>query len=183
MEWVREELSPDTDLGIEAHWKHDTRDAINMAKAIEPVKPMKRVTDAVDIHICTVENLYGRHGFRKLIELQACDCVHIDIPKSGGLLESKRIHDHADLYYIWTAAHNPASPIGTIASCHAAASMRDFRIHELAKYIPWWQDLVIHDGPIIKDGYHTITNKPGYGVELNPDVAKAHLAPGETWWG
>jgi len=197
MEWVREELGPDVDFGIEAHWQYDTRDAINMAKAIEPVKPMwiedpvppenpeamKRVTDAVDIPVCTGENLYGRHGFRKLIELQACDCVHIDIPKSGGLLESKRIHDHADLYYIWTAAHNPASPIGTIASCHAAASMRDFRIHELAKYIPWWQDLVIHDGPIIKDGYHTITNKPGYGVELNPDVAKAHLAPGESWWG
>ena len=30
-------------------------------------------------------------------------------------------------------AHNPASPVGTIASCHAAASMRDFRIHELAQ--------------------------------------------------
>ena len=144
---------------------------------------MARVTNAVDIPICTGENLYSRHGFRKLIELQACDGVHIDIPKSGGLLESKRIHDQADLYYIWTAAHNPASPLGTIASCHAAASMRNFRIHELAKYIGWWQDLVIHDGPIIKDGYHTITNKPGYGVELNPDVARAHLAPGETWWG
>lgn len=197
MEWVRQELGPDTDFGIEAHWKYDTRDAIEMARAIEPVKPMwledpvppenpeamKRVTDAVNIPICTGENLYGRHGFRKLIELQACDAVHIDIPKSGGLLESKRIHDQADLYYIWTAAHNPASPIGTIASCHAAASMRAFRIHELAKYIPWWQDLVIHDGPIIKDGYHTITTKPGYGVELNPDVARAHLAPGETWWG
>lgn len=197
MEWVREELGPDIDFGIEAHWKYDTRDAINMAKAIEPVKPMwledpvppenpeamARVTNAVDIPICTGENLYSRHGFRKLIELQACDAVHIDIPKSGGLLESKRIHDHADLYYIWTAAHNPASPIGTIASCHAAASMRNFRIHELAKYIGWWQDLVIHDGPIIKDGYHTITDKPGYGVELNPDVARAHLAPGETWWG
>jgi hypothetical protein len=21
------------------------------------------------------------------------------------------------------------------------------------------------------------------GIELNPDVAKAHLAPGESWWG
>ena len=124
-----------------------------------------------------------RHGFRKPIELQACDAVHIDIPKSGGLLESKRISDMADLYYIWTAAHNPASPLGTIASAHAASSMRSFRIHELAKYIDWWQDLVIHDGPIFDGGYLTIQDKPGYGVEINPDVAKAHLAPGETWWG
>jgi L-alanine-DL-glutamate epimerase-like enolase superfamily enzyme len=197
METVRDELGPDLDFGVEAHWRYDVRDAINMAKVIEPSKPMwledpvppgnpeamARVTHAVDVPICTGENLYGRDGFRRLIELQGCDIVHIDIPKSGGLLESKRIHDLADNYYISTSAHNPASPIGTIASCHAAASMRDFRVHELAKYIDWWQDLVIHDGPIIANGYHTITNKPGFGVELNPDVARLHLAPGETWWG
>jgi L-alanine-DL-glutamate epimerase-like enolase superfamily enzyme len=197
MEIVREELGPDIDFGIEAHWKYDVRDAINMAKVIAPVQPMwledpvppgnpevmARVTQAVDVPICTGENLYTRDGFRRLIELQGCDIVHLDIPKSGGLLESKRIHDLADNYYISTAAHNPASPVGTIASCHAAASMRDFRVHELARYIDWWQDLVIREGPMFKDGYFTIQDKPGYGIEINPDVAKAHLAPGETWWG
>lgn len=197
METVRDELGPDIDFGVEAHWKYDVRDAINMAKAIEPVSPMwledpvppgnpeamARVTHAVNVPIATGENLYGRDGFRKLIELQGCDIVHIDIPKSGGLLESKRIHDLADNYYIASAAHNPASPVGTIASAHAAASMRDFRIHELAKYIDWWQDLVIHDGPIFENGYYRIREKPGLGIELNPDVAKAHLAPGESWWG
>jgi L-alanine-DL-glutamate epimerase-like enolase superfamily enzyme len=197
MEIVREELGPDIDFAIECHWRYDTRDVIQLARALEPVKPMwledpvppenpkamARVTQAVNIPICTGENLYTRHQFREVIELQACDVVHIDIPKSGGLLESKRISDLADAYYIWTAAHNPASPVGTIASAHAAASMRTFRVHELAKYIDWWQDLVIHEGPIFKNGYFTIQDKPGYGVELNPDVARAHLAPGETWWG
>ena len=50
--------------------------------------------------------------------------------------------------------------------------MRSFRIHELANYIDWWPDLVIHEGPFLKDGYLTIQDKPGYGVELNPDVAR-----------
>lgn len=197
METVRDELGPDSDFGVEAHWRYDIRDAIQMAKVIAPSQPMwledpvppgnpdamAHVTHASDVPICTGENLYGRDGFRRLIEVRGCDVVHIDIPKSGGLLESKRIHDLAEQHYIWTAAHNPASPVGTIASCHAGASMRDFRIHELAKYIDWWQDLVIHDGPIIRDGYHTITEKPGYGVEINEDVARVHLAPGESWWG
>ena len=197
MEIVRDELGPDVDFGVEAHWKYDVRDAIQMAKAIEPAKPMwledpvppgnpdamARVTHAVDVPICTGENLYTRDGFRRLIEIQGCDVVHLDIPKSGGLLESKRIHDLAGNHYIWTAAHNPASPVGTIASCHAAASMRDFRIHELARYVDWWQDLVIREGPFFQNGYFTIADKPGYGIELNPDVARAHLAPGETWWG
>lgn len=197
METVREALGPDIDFGIEAHWKYDVRDAINMARVIEPVKPMwledpvppgnvdamARVTAAVNVPICTGENLYGRDQFLPLVQKQACDIVHIDIPKSGGLLESKRIHDFAESHYIATAAHNPASPVGTIASAHAAASMRDFRVHELAKYIDWWQDLVVHDGPIFEGGYYRIREKPGLGVELNPDVARAHLAPGESWWG
>ena len=39
-------------------------------------------------------------------DAQACDIVHIDIPKSGGLLESKRIHDFAESHYIGTAARS-----------------------------------------------------------------------------
>jgi L-alanine-DL-glutamate epimerase-like enolase superfamily enzyme len=61
--------------------------------------------------------------------------------------------------------------------------MRNFRIHELANYVPWWPDLVIKEGPFWDKGYFYIQDKPGYGVEINPDVAKAHLAPGEVWWG
>jgi L-alanine-DL-glutamate epimerase-like enolase superfamily enzyme len=197
MEVVREELGPEADFGIDLHWHYDVRDAIELSKALEPVRPMW-IEDPVPpenpetmalvrrespVPVCTGENLYGFAGFEKLIELQGCDGVHIDIPKSGGLLESKRISDFAASYGIWTAAHNPASPVGTIASAHAASAMRNFRIHELAKWVDWWPDLVLHDGPIWKDGYLTIQDKPGYGIEINPDVAQAHLAPGETWWG
>src|SRR5579872_1190445 len=167
MDTVREELGPDIDFAIECHWRYDVRDVIELAKALEHVKPMwledpvppdnpeamARVTHAVEVPICTGENLYTAQGFRKLIELQACDAVHIDVPKSGGLLESKRISDMADLYYIWTAAHNPASPLGTIASAHAACSMRSFRIHELANWIDWWPNLVIREGPFWENGY------------------------------
>ncbi len=196
METVREELGPDGDFAIDLHWHYDVRDAIDLASALAPVKPMwiedptppenpetmAMVRQHSPVPVCTGENLYGFAGFQKLIELQGCDGVHIDIPKSGGLLESKRISDFAASYGIWTAAHNPASPVGTIASAHAAAAMRDFRIHELAKWIDWWPDLVIHEGPIWENGYLTIQDKPGYGIEINPDVARAHLAPGETWW-
>ncbi|MGA7317741.1 MAG: hypothetical protein WBX22_27675, partial [Silvibacterium sp.] len=36
--------------------------------------------------------------------------------------------------------------------------------------------------PTPEDGNFVIEDKPGLGIEINPDVAKAHLAPGETWW-
>jgi L-alanine-DL-glutamate epimerase-like enolase superfamily enzyme len=187
----------DTDFGMECHWKYAVNDVIKLCKALEPVnlmfvedptppenvETMARVTKAVDVPILTGENLYGFHGFRELIQHQGCSGVHIDIPKSGGLFEAKRIADFADHFGIWTAAHNPASPIGTIASAHACASVRNFRAHELARWVDWWPTLVTHEGPFWKDGYFHIEDKPGLGVDLNPDVAKAHLAPGEVWWG
>jgi L-alanine-DL-glutamate epimerase-like enolase superfamily enzyme len=196
MERIRAALG-DTDFGMECHWKYATNDVIKLCKAVEHTMPMfvedptppenpetmRRVAHATTTPILTGENLYGFGGFREIIEEQACAGVHIDIPKSGGLFESKRISDFADHYGIWTAAHNPASPIGTIASAHAAASVRNFRVHELAKWVDWWPTLVTHEGPFWKNGYFHIEDKPGLGVELNPDVAKAHLAPGEVWWG
>jgi len=75
----------------------------------------------------------GRHGIRQ----KAIAGPHLHRRKplhASGLSPAHR----ADNYYIWTAAHNPASPVGTIASAHAAASMRYFRIPELANYIDWW---------------------------------------------
>jgi L-alanine-DL-glutamate epimerase-like enolase superfamily enzyme len=196
METIREELGADADFAIDLHWHYDVRDAIDLANALSAVRPMwiedpvppenpevmAMVHQRSPVPVCTGENLYGFAGFQKLIELQGCDGIHIDIPKSGGLLESKRISDFAASYGIWTAAHNPASPVGTIASAHAASAMRNFRIHELANWIDWWPELVIHEGPIWENGYLTIQDKPGYGIEINPDVARAHLAPGETWW-
>jgi len=40
----------------------------------------------------------------------------------------------ADLYYIWTAAHNPASPLGLSLGARRVLNAL-IRIHELAKYI------------------------------------------------
>jgi L-alanine-DL-glutamate epimerase-like enolase superfamily enzyme len=198
MELVRKEIGPDVDMAVECHWKYSTNDVIQYCNALEPIHPMwvedptpaenvetmERVSRATNVPICTGENLYLLAGFRELIEKQACAGVHIDIPKSGGLFEAKRISDYADLYGIWTACHNPASAVGTIASAHAAASVRNFRVHELAGgRDPWTFEMVTHEGPFFKDGNFIIQDKPGLGVDLNPDVVKAHLAPDEQWWG
>jgi L-alanine-DL-glutamate epimerase-like enolase superfamily enzyme len=185
MKAVRTELGPVIDFAIENHWKYDTSDAITLLNALEHLQPMwvedplppentdamARLARATRTPICTGENLYGVHGFRPLIGSQACAGVHIDIPKSGGLLESKRISDLADMWEIWTAAHNPASPVGTIASAHAAASMRGFRIHELAKWIDWCPTS-LHEGPFWRMATSR-SKTTGLGVEINPDVAKA----------
>ena len=36
--------------------------------------------------------------------------------------------------------------------------------------------------PVIHDGYLHFTGQPGLGIDLDEDVARRHLMPGETWF-
>jgi L-alanine-DL-glutamate epimerase-like enolase superfamily enzyme len=35
-----------------------------------------------------------------------------------------------------------------------------------------WEQFVLHDGPLVKDGRIQVPDKPGLGVEPNPDYAR-----------
>jgi L-alanine-DL-glutamate epimerase-like enolase superfamily enzyme len=61
--------------------------------------------------------------------------------------------------------------------------MRNFAILEFhAQDVVWWDDLVVGDQPMIQDGYITLPDGPGLGIELNEDVARAHLGPSTTFF-
>jgi L-alanine-DL-glutamate epimerase-like enolase superfamily enzyme len=47
----------------------------------------------------------------------------------------------------------------------------------------WMDKLLLLDRPYIHNGFVQVTDKPGLGVELKPDVASAHLAEGDALWG
>ncbi|KKK45647.1 hypothetical protein LCGC14_3165160, partial [marine sediment metagenome] len=194
---VREAIGPDVDLALDCHWSYNPRDAIQLARELEPLKLMwledptppdnvealKRVTDNSPVPICSGENHYTRHGLRQMITTQAVDVLQPDIPKVGGLLEAKKIADLADIYYIPLASHNVCSPIGTVASCHTCAGMRNFAVMEFhAMEVPWWDDLLTGDAPLIRDGYIDLPTGPGLGVELNEEVARAHLSEGSSFF-
>jgi L-alanine-DL-glutamate epimerase-like enolase superfamily enzyme len=41
--------------------------------------------------------------------------------------------------------------------------------------VDWCPTSVVHEGPIWENGYLAIQDKPEYGVEINPDVARISL--------
>ena len=150
----------------------------------EPVPPenidaMREVKNSTSTPICAGENLFLRYGFRDLIEKQAVDIIMPDIPKCCGLSEGRKIANMAEIYYIPMAPHNVCGPLGTIASCHVCASIPNFLVlewHWLDR--EYWDDLVITDRPVIEDGHITLSDKPGLGVEVNPETMKKYLRPG-----
>ena len=73
--------------------------------------------------------------------------------------------------------------MATLAACHACVTMRNFSVIEFhAQDVPWWNDLVLGGEPLIQNGYITLPDKPGLGLELNEDVARAHLSRGATFF-
>ena len=193
----REALGWDHDIMVHCHWEYDVRTAIQIAEAVAPIKPVwledamivnhseswKRLTASSPVPICTGENLWRRHEFADFIVHQGCDILHPDLRNSGGFLENKRIADMAEVWGLPMATHNTGSQLNTWATCQWAGSIRDFIACEtVTGKGDWMDELLILDGTYIENGFIKITEKPGLGVDLNPDVAKAHLAEGETWW-
>lgn len=194
---VREAVGPEVMVAMDAHWKFNVNDAIKLAQALEPydllwledpvppenIEAQRHVTHSTRTPICTGENLYRKHGYRELIEKQAARIIAPDIPKMGGLMEAKKVADHADIYYIPIAPHNVASPIGTVAGAHVCAAMNNFMVIEFhANDVPWWYDLVNEPGAI-DGGYIHLNERPGHGLTLNEDVARKHLKPGSSFFG
>ena len=194
----REAIGWDHDIMVHCHWEYDLRTAIQVAEAVEPIKPLwfedplqveyseawTRLCQSVRVPVLTGENLARRQGFKDFIIHQGCDILHPDLRNSGGFLETKRIADMADVFGLPLANHNTGSQLHTWATCQWAASIRDYMTCETITGVGGWMDqLLLLDEPYIQDGFVRVTHKPGLGAELNPDVVKAHLAPGETWWG
>ena len=170
---------------------------MQIAEAVETSKPLwfedplqveysevwTRLCQSVHVPVCTGENLTRRQGFKDFIIHRGCDILHPDLRNSGGFLETKRIADMADVFGLPMANHNTGSQLHTWATCQWAASIRDYMTCETITGAGDWMDRwLLLDGPYIQDGFVRVTDKPGLGMELNPDVLKAHLASGETWW-
>jgi L-alanine-DL-glutamate epimerase-like enolase superfamily enzyme len=197
-ESCREAIGWDHDLMVHCNWEYDLRTAIQIAEAVESSKPVwledplpvdysdswKRLCAASRVPICMGENLARREGFKDFILNQACDILHPDLRNAGGFLETKRIADMAHVFGLPMANHNTGSQVHTYAAAQWAASIRDYIALETITGEGGWMDQVLLlDAPYIKDGYIQVTDKPGLGIELNPDIVRAHLAPGESWWG
>jgi L-alanine-DL-glutamate epimerase-like enolase superfamily enzyme len=194
----REAIGWDHDIMVHCHWEYDLRTSIQIADAVESIKPLyledplpvdytdswRRLCESTKVPICMGENLARREGFKDFILNGGADILHPDLRNSGGFLETKRIADLAHIYGIPMATHNTGSQVNTYATCQWAASIRDYMSCETVTGEGGWMDQVLMlDGPYIKEGFVQVTAKPGLGITLNPDVVKAHLAPGETWWG
>lgn len=193
---VREAVGWETALCID-HFGHGAlslNEVIRLADALEPyglawiedpmpwwdIEGHRLVTRAVRVPTAAGEELYLLDGFREMIETRAVDIIHPDLLTSGGMLETKRIADYAERHGIPTALHSAGSPISFMANVHCGAAISSLvALENHGLDMPFWHDLVTGlPDPLMVDGYVSVPDKPGLGVDLNEEAIRANLRSG-----
>lgn len=191
---VRAEIGPEIPLAIDHLGHISLQDGIRLAQRIEKYTPAwledvipwqyadqyRKLQEATSVPICTGEDIYLKEGFEPLFNA-GISVIHPDILTTGGILETKKIGDAAQDHGIAMAIHMAESPIAAIAAAHIATATENFLALEYHSVdVDWWDDIVTgFDGPIVKNGFITLSDKPGLGIDdVNDEVLMQHLQPG-----
>jgi mandelate racemase len=178
---VRDAVGPDVDIIVENHAVTDVTSSIQFARAIEefnifyyeeittPLNPRlhRLAKDSINIPIASGERIYTRWGFLPFITERSLDVVQPDLGNSGGLTETKKIADLANLYEITVQVHVAGTGVIAAAALHLEAVIPNFIIHEHHQKLlmPGYKALCLHDYQPV-NGYLTVPELPGIGQEL-----------------
>jgi L-alanine-DL-glutamate epimerase-like enolase superfamily enzyme len=196
---MKEVLGEQVGLALDCGPGWTVPDAIRVARALEPLNVMwmedlitgdyvpyvnadvyREVTSATTTPIHTGEQIYLRQNFKELIERHAVRIVGPDPCDVGGIAELKWVAEYADLHGVLIAPHGTGNGLlGLAALVQVSATLpHNFIAFEYPAGDPaWWYDIV--DGlpdPIVKNGMIDVWDRPGMGVEINPEKAKRYLS-------
>lgn len=189
---VREAVGPKVDICVDCHGRFDEPSGHRIARAMEPLDLMwleepvpaefpeayTRIRQETTTPICGGENWYLTYGFRRPLEIGACDVVMPDLQKCGGLGEGQRIANLANTYNVPFAPHMVASYLGAMASAHVCASVPNFLILEWQIYFhtnPMFREIVTFDGPMLTpNGRIPLRDAPGIGVDIDVEALRKY---------
>lgn len=185
----RDAVGDDVDLCIEIHRRMEPAEAIALGRAIEPYRPfffedpirpdnfdaMAEVAQKINIPIATGERLHTIYEFQMLLARNAVQYVRPDVCMCGGITHAKKIAALAEANHVGVVPHNPLSPVSTAACIQIAASVPNFSLQEYptGEGEPPKSEIV-KEVLECKDGFITIPERPGIGVELADDAAEKH---------
>ena len=181
----REAVGPDVDINLDLNFNFKTEGCLRIAKVLEPFdllwleidmydpEAVLQVKESTSARICTGENLYHMREYLPYYQLHAADVFMVDVPWNG-FSQSKKVSDLAQVFQLNVAPHNYYSHLGDFMSAALCAVVPNVRIMETdVDDVPWKGDLVT-ELPEVTDGYMKVPTRPGWGTDLNDEVARAH---------
>lgn len=133
----------------------------------------KEVTEALSIDVTGGEQDCEFTAWQTMIGMRAVDVVQPDVMYLGGMLRTLHVCRMAERAGLPVTPHAANLSLVTMCTMHLlraipnAGKYLEFSI-EGEDYYPWQSGLFLGDPYQIEDGKATVTDAPGWGVEINP---------------
>ncbi|TLD34543.1 galactonate dehydratase [Venturia nashicola] len=190
------------DAGVDFHGRVHKPMAKQLAKALEPHRPLFIEEPCLSEHIDAIsslakqtsipialgERLHSRWDIRPFLEAGCVDILQPDISHVGGISEMRRIATACETYDVALAPHCPLGPIALAACVQVDAVSANFAIQEMSLGIHYnvgGRDLTSYTlNPEVwkvDDGYIELPSGPGLGIEIDEEEVR-RVAEGAVPW-
>ena len=202
LEAVRARIGDKLELMVDCNqgWRmsHDDaqpwslKDAVAVARELERVgiywmeeplfrgdrKGMRALRESVDVRIAGGEMTREIYEFRDLIEERCLDVLQPDVALTGGITGLRRVAAMAEEANIVFTPHTWSNGLGYLANAHFTIGMTEAPFLEFPFDPPEWslerRDFMLTEvADIDRDGMIVLSDKPGFGVELDEERLKA----------
>ncbi len=188
---IREAVGDRADLLFGTHGQFNTSGAIRLGKALEPYTPLwfeepippdnllefQAVAQAVSIPIATGERMTTKAEFATVLRSGGAKILQPALGRAGGIWEMKKLAALAEVFNAELAPHLYAGPVEWAANIQLATTLPNLLMCETIE-TPFHADLI--GGSIkVEGGFITPSEKPGLGIDLDEDLARAHPYTGD----
>ena len=186
---VRNTIGPDIELMIDSNHAYSYDEALKLSKKLEdqdikwfeePLSPefydqYSEFKSKSLIPVAAGECEYLRYGFQKLLDKNCVDFLQMDICSCGGLTEAKRISALSSTKGVKVIPHTWGSGIAFYTAINFISNLEPIpgRLYMEDAYIEYdrtenkIRENIIKDNIMMKDGYISVNDKPGMGVDVD----------------
>ena len=138
------------------------------------IEQTKQVTDALEIDVTGGEQDCDLATWRHMIDRRAVDIIQPDVCYLGGMVRTLKVAKMGAEAGLPCTPHCANLSLVTLFTMHLlraipnAGKYLEFSI-EGADYYPWQEGLYVRSPYDIVDGSATVTDDPGWGVEISPE--------------
>lgn len=188
-EHLRKHLGDEVELCHDVHEQLTPQEAADLARKLQdfrlffledPVRPdhkesFRLVREASTTPLAMGELFVSRWDCLPLFVNQWIDYIRIKPQHVGGITEAKKIFALAEPYQVKSASHGARDigPIGQAASVHVGLTIPNFGVQEWSDYPKETRD-VFPGGAFYHDGYASVQEEPGLGIDIDEKLAAKH---------
>lgn len=197
-EHARRELGEEVELLHDIHERLPAPLAIQLAKDLEPfrlffledalppedLQSFQRLRAASSVPIAMGELFTNVQEYLPLIQNRLIDFIRVHLSDIGGVTPARKLAALCEFFGVRTAWHGPGdtSPIGHCANLALDLAISNFGIQEFSPFNQATED-VFRGCPKIKDGMLYSNDQPGWGIEVDEQLAQRFPYPDHPFNG